>query len=115
MCCALRFHATLEMSAGGAPFLYPFNGTEELHYLYNIFHLLGTPTEQTWHGWSRTYVGGISAKGEEYVGPLFPPKELSTAAPGLPPVALDLLSKLLALDPLRRISARDAAKQTCAS
>ena len=98
----------LEMSAGGAPFLYPFNGTEELHYLYNIFHLLGTPTEQTWHGWSRTYVGGISAKGEEYVGPLFPPKELSTAAPGLSPVALDLLSKLLALDPLRRISARDA-------
>ena len=110
----------LEMAAGTRAFTRPLPvghavphsarscELQNLHRLYNIFALLGTPNESTWHGWTCTDTGGRTSRGEVFSGPTFRRKDLSTAAPNLPADALSLLSQLLALDPLRRISAREA-------
>lgn len=98
----------LEMTDRRSPFHTPHKLYGELTYLYNILHLLGTPTRDTWHGWTATCNGGKTAKGEEYVGPQFPPADLAKAVPSLPPAGIELLRDLLQVDPRRRITAREA-------
>ena len=76
--------------------------------MYNVFTLLGTPDADTWRGWTPTDTGGIAPNGDVYHGPLLPKKDLSAVLPMLSPAAVDLLSRLLALDPTARITAAEA-------
>lgn len=77
-----------------------FTGTNEIDMLGKIFHVLGTPNEQTWPG-----VTSLPNYIEFTPNTKMDLTALFTAAS---PDCLDLLSKLLALDPNHRISASDA-------
>lgn len=85
---------------GGTPL---FKGKDFVHQLNLILHQLGTPDEETLSHIS-------SSRAQEYVRSL--PKQrpipFETNFPKANPLALDLLAKLLAFDPNRRISVDDA-------
>lgn len=76
-------------------------GDSEIDELYQIFRTLGTPTEKTWPGVTslRDYSEGF---------PKWPAKSLEKAVPGLCKQGYDLLGKMLAYDPAKRISCKDA-------
>ncbi|KAK9452338.1 kinase-like domain-containing protein [Limtongia smithiae] len=81
-----------------------FEGRSEINQIQRIFEYLGYPTEKTWPGYSklphgRTIRQPSSAK---------PPQPLHSHFPFLTASGVDLLSKLLSLDPSQRISAADA-------
>lgn len=80
-----------------------FRGDSEIGQLFEIFQVLGTPSDlsESWPGVSRL---------PDYrdAFPKWSPKPLSSVCPALDPQALDLLSLLLAYNPARRITARDA-------
>lgn len=76
-------------------------GEAEIDQIFKIFRLLGTPTEDVWPGVSEL----------PNFKPTFPkwkPKDLSNEVPDMDELALDLLSKMLAYDPVQRISAKKA-------
>lgn len=78
-----------------------FPGDSEIDELFKIFQILGTPNEVSYPGVSQL---------PEYKD-LFPqwrPKHLPEVVPTLCPAGIDLLGKLLAYSPARRISARSA-------
>eukprot|EP00474_Spongospora_subterranea_P002996 CRZ03454.1 hypothetical protein [Spongospora subterranea] len=77
-----------------------FHGSTEIEQLQNIFAALGTPTEADWPG--MTALPGFAQFEAR------PPSPLSAMFPGVAPSAIDLLSRMLAFDPLKRISAKDA-------
>ncbi|PKU65668.1 Cyclin-dependent kinase B2-1 [Dendrobium catenatum] len=77
-----------------------FTGDSELQQLLHIFRLLGTPNEEVWPGVSKL------ANWHEY--PQWTPKSLSSAVPTLDADGIDLLSKMLMYEPLKRISGRKA-------
>jgi serine/threonine protein kinase len=80
-----------------------FPGDSEIDQLFRIFRTLGTPTEETWPGVSQL---------PDYK-PNFPkwkPQPLDKIVPQADHQALDLLSKLLQLQPNKRISARAALR-----
>ena len=77
-----------------------FKGNNELEQWTEICRVMGTPTEEVWPG--------VSQQPKFLLRSVYPRQELSQFLPGIDPVALDLLSQMLMLDPLRRISAKQA-------
>ncbi|KAL6501994.1 Cell division control protein 2 A [Orobanche gracilis] len=78
-----------------------FPGDSEIDELFKIFRIMGTPTEHTWPGVT-------SLPDFKTSFPKWPPKELATLVPTLNSDGLDLLCKMLCLDPSKRITARGA-------
>ncbi|KAF5176997.1 Cyclin dependent kinase [Thalictrum thalictroides] len=76
-----------------------FPGDSEIDQLFKIFRILGTPTEETWPGVTSLLKSTF---------PKSCPKDIKTVVPRLVPAGVDLLSKMLCLDPCKRISARSA-------
>jgi serine/threonine protein kinase len=86
-----------EMVTGSA--LFP--GDSEIDELFQIFQVLGTPTEAIWPGVSKLRDFKPSF-------PKFPGCGLEAKVEGLDPLGLDLMKRLLEYDPSRRISAAAA-------
>ncbi|KAG0586055.1 hypothetical protein M758_2G104400 [Ceratodon purpureus] len=78
-----------------------FPGDSEIDELFRIFRLLGTPTEETWPGVT-------SLPDFKSAFPKWPAKNVGSVVPGLEPLGIDLLAKMLILEPSRRITARTA-------
>ncbi|KAJ4950367.1 hypothetical protein NE237_027199 [Protea cynaroides] len=78
-----------------------FPGDSEIDELFKIFRLLSTPNEETWPGVT-------SLPDFKTAFPKWPAKDLATVVPDLEPAGVDLLSKMLCLDPSKRITARNA-------
>lgn len=78
-----------------------FRGENELSQLYRIFAVTGIPTERDWPG--VTQLRNFSS-----TFPAISPLGISQAVPLADATALDLLQKLLTLDPSQRISAKQA-------
>nr|CAB3445385.1 unnamed protein product [Digitaria exilis] len=78
-----------------------FPGDSEIDELFKIFRVLGTPNEETWPG---------VASLPDYIStfPKWPSVDLATVVPTLEPAGIDLLSRMLRLDPSKRINARAA-------
>ena len=79
-----------------------FPGSSDIDQLGRIYAGLGTPTEESWPGHAN-----LPDWMEFQFAPAPPLRQLFATAP---PDALDLLSKLLAFDPNRRISAEQALR-----
>jgi len=82
---------------------YLFAGANDNEQLDLIFRVFGTPTEETWPGVSQL-PGFTQVKGKRR----HPSRLLSDMFSFLTPDALDLVSKLMALDPKKRISSWEA-------
>ncbi|KAK9903136.1 hypothetical protein M0R45_006223 [Rubus argutus] len=78
-----------------------FPGDSEIDELFKIFRIVGTPNEDTWPGVS-------SMPDFKSSFPKFPSKDLATLVPNLESAGVDLLCKMLCLDPSKRITARSA-------
>ncbi|PRQ45329.1 putative cyclin-dependent kinase CMGC-CDK-Pl family [Rosa chinensis] len=78
-----------------------FPGDSEIDELFKIFRILGTPNEDTWPGVS-------SMPDFKSSFPKWPSKDLATLVPNLESGGVDLLCKMLCLDPSKRITARSA-------
>ena len=76
-----------------------FAGDSEVDEIFKIFKLHGTPTEETWPGVTKL-------KDFKTTFPKFKAVPLIEVAKEMDPLGLDLLSKLIALNPAKRISAR---------
>lgn len=83
---------------------YLFAGANDAEQLDLIFRVFGTPSEETWPGvtllpgW-----GNVEKKKVKY-----PPQDLNDVFGFLTPEAFDLATRLLSLDPKKRISSFDA-------
>ncbi|GJN13944.1 hypothetical protein PR202_gb00705 [Eleusine coracana subsp. coracana] len=77
-----------------------FPGDSELQQLLHIFRLLGTPNEEQWPG--------VSGLRDWHEFPQWKTQSLTRVVPTLEPDGIDLLSKMLQLDPANRISAKAA-------
>ncbi|XP_039787976.1 cyclin-dependent kinase A-2-like [Panicum virgatum] len=78
-----------------------FPGDSEIDELHRIFSILGTPNEETWPA-----VASLLDYRSTF--PKWPSVDLATVVPTLEPAGIDLLSKMLRLDPSKRINAREA-------
>ncbi|KAL7215047.1 hypothetical protein ACSBR1_027262 [Camellia fascicularis] len=78
-----------------------FPGDSEIDELFKIFRILGIPNEDTWPGVT-------SLADFKSAFPKWPSKDLATVVPNLDSASIDLLSKMMCLDPSRRITARSA-------
>ncbi|XP_059649733.1 cell division control protein 2 homolog 1-like [Cornus florida] len=81
-----------------------FQAQSEFNVLMEIFRMFGVPTEATWPGVTSLYVYITKM----IAFPTIVTRNLATEAAGVGAVGLDLLSKMLILDPSRRITASDA-------
>ena len=77
-----------------------FPGDCELQQLLHIFKLLGTPTEDNWPGVTRLR--------DWHEWPQWQPQDLARCFPTLESDGVDLMLKMMAYDPAKRISAKDA-------
>ena len=78
-----------------------FRGDSEIGQLFEIFQILGTPSEAEWLGVS-------SLPDFNDVFPKWSPTALESIIPSLEPMGLELLSKMLRYEPSSRISAKQA-------
>ncbi|KAL0652017.1 hypothetical protein Bca4012_094708 [Brassica carinata] len=78
-----------------------FPGDSEIDQLFKIFRIMGTPTEDTWPRVT-------SLPDYKSAFPKWKPTELESFVPNLDPNGIDLLSKMLLMDPTKRINARAA-------
>lgn len=80
-----------------------FPGSTNEDELLRVFRLMGTPTEQTWPGISQY---------SEYktTWPYYVTQNLSQILPMMDNLAIDLLQRLLVMQPNQRISAKDALR-----
>lgn len=78
-----------------------FPGDSEIDEIFKIFRVLGTPDESSWAGCTNLPDWNTSF-------PVWPPLSLAKFVPNLSEEGVDLLEQMLALDPRRRITARDA-------
>ncbi|XP_010545939.1 PREDICTED: cyclin-dependent kinase A-1 [Tarenaya hassleriana] len=78
-----------------------FPGDSEIDELFKIFRIMGTPNEDTWRGVT-------SLPDYKSAFPKWKPKDLTSIVSNLDPSGIDLLSKMLSMDPTRRITARSA-------
>jgi len=75
-----------------------FTGEHEIHQLFNIFRVLGTPTENLWRG-----VSNLPDFSTQF--PSWPAVPLDKVVPTLDADGIDLLSKMLRYHPRERIQA----------
>ncbi|XP_030472396.1 cell division control protein 2 homolog [Syzygium oleosum] len=78
-----------------------FPGDSEIDELFKIFRIMGTPNEDSWPGVT-------SLPDFKSTFPKWAPQDLKTVTPNLDPAGVDLLSKMLCMDPRRRITAKVA-------
>jgi len=78
-----------------------FPGDSEIGQIFKIFQTMGTPSENSWPGVSKLPDYKITF-------PQWKAKELGELVPGLGPEGLDLLSKLLEMDPEKRMTIEEA-------
>lgn len=76
-----------------------FAGDSEIDEIFKIFKIHGTPTEETWPGVTKL-------KDFKSTFPKFKAVPVTEYAKDMDPLAQDLLAKMIALDPAKRISAR---------
>ena len=76
-------------------------GDSEIDELYKIFRTCGTPTEETWPGVS-------NLPDYKPTFPKWPGSSLKRTVPTLDADGFDLISKMLAYEPVARITAKDA-------
>lgn len=80
-----------------------FPGDCEIDQLFRIFQLLGTPNEETWPGIS-------SYPDYKSTFPQWQAQSIGALLKETDPLAIDLITKMLAFEPSKRISARAALK-----
>ncbi|KAJ1654398.1 Cyclin-dependent kinase catalytic subunit [Dispira simplex] len=78
-----------------------FPGDSEIDEIFKIFRMLGTPTEETWPGFT-------SLPDYKPSFPSWSPESLAKHIPKLDANGIDLLYKLLTYDPAHRMSAKQA-------
>ncbi|KAJ2779288.1 Cyclin-dependent kinase catalytic subunit [Coemansia javaensis] len=78
-----------------------FPGDSEIDEIFKIFRIMGTPTEEIWPDL-------VTLPDYKPTFPKWQPKSLSALLPGLDADGIDLLKRMLAYDPARRISAKQA-------
>lgn len=80
-----------------------FAGDSEIDELHKIFQVLGTANEGVWPG-----VKSLPDYSDTF--PQWPARPLNTIVPSLSADGIDLLSRMLVLNPARRITAADALR-----
>ena len=80
-----------------------FPGDCEVDELFKIFRLLGTPDEESWPG-----VTALKDWNEAF--PVWPALNVANAVPKLSDVGVELVGKLIVLDPKRRLSATETLR-----
>lgn len=78
-----------------------FPGDSEIDELFKIFRVIGTPNEESWPGVSQLPDYKTSF-------PQWTAKDYQSIVPTLEKSGIDLLSKMLCLDPSKRVTAREA-------
>ena len=78
-----------------------FTGDSEIDQIFKIFQWLGTPTEATW-------LGVTKIRDFKLTFPKWAPQPLAKKVTNLDPIGMDLLSKMIVLQPSKRISAKQA-------
>jgi serine/threonine protein kinase len=75
-------------------------GDSEIDQIFKIFKITGTPSENTWPG-----VMELPDMKKKF--PMFKPTDLRKCVPNASAEAIDLLSKMLILDPNERATAEE--------
>ncbi len=78
-----------------------FSGDCEIDQIFRIFQMFGTPNENTWPGVTKLPEFKLTF-------PRFKGKGLFSYNKNIDPIGLDLLNKMLQIDPCKRISAKQA-------
>ena len=78
-----------------------FTGDCEIDQIFKIFQMFGTPNEKTWPGINKLPEFKLTF-------PRFKGKGLNAYNKNIDPVGLDLLNKMIQIDPSKRISAKQA-------
>ena len=78
-----------------------FPGQAEIDQLFQVFRILGTPTEATWPG-----VSSLPYFQDQF--PRFLRRSLTTVLPHLDPMGIDLLEQLFRFEPSTRLTAKES-------
>lgn len=90
----------LEMCIGLDESYYSYNDCSDIGIIFKLFYLLGTPTEKDWHGLEELPYFGLWPVWSNKIDKLIP----------LGDDGLDLLKKMLTMNPKKRISLREIIK-----